>query len=122
MNLQGERAVSLRGSVVRPLAAFSGRTVHAVAGIGNPERFFSMLRSHGMHVIPHARSDHAPIRSTDLEFGDENAVLMTEKDAVKCAVFGTGSQWAVPVEVVFDETDGEELLQLLTHAIEEACG
>jgi tetraacyldisaccharide 4'-kinase len=96
--------------------------VHAVAGIGNPERFFSMLRSCGMRVVPHPREDHAPIGSDDLDFGDENAVLMTEKDAVKCAAFGTGQQWAVPVDVVFGEADGEELLQLLTRAIEDSRG
>ena len=122
MHLQAERAVALSGGVARPLAAFSGKTVHAVAGIGNPERFFSMLRSHGMQVVPHARADHAPLGNADLEFGDENAVLMTEKDAVKCAAFSTGSQWAVPVEVVFDEADGEELLALLTSAPEESRG
>jgi tetraacyldisaccharide 4'-kinase len=122
MHLHAERAVALSGGVVRPLATFSGKTVHAVAGIGNPERFFSMLRSRGMGVVPHPREDHAPIGSADLDFGDENAVLMTEKDAVKCAAFGTGQQWAVPVEVVFGEADGEELLQLLTRAIEDSRG
>jgi tetraacyldisaccharide 4'-kinase len=119
MDLQGDRAIALSGGVSRPLAAFSGATVHAVAGIGNPERFFSMLRSHGMRVIAHPRDDHAPIGSAELSFGDDNAVLMTEKDAVKCAAFGTGQQWSVPVDAVLAGDDGAALLQLVTKAIKE---
>ncbi len=122
MHLQAERAIALGGGAARPLTTFSGKIVHAVAGIGNPERFFSMLRSSGMQVVPHARDDHAPIGSAELEFGDENAVLMTEKDAVKCAAFGTGQYWAVPVDVVFGVADSQELLHLLTRAIEDSRG
>jgi tetraacyldisaccharide 4'-kinase len=122
MDLRADRAIALCGGVSRLLDEFSGKTVHAVAGIGNPERFFSMLRSHGMRVIPHPRGDHAPIGSADLSFGDDNAVLMTEKDAVKCAAFGTGQQWAVPVDVVLAEAEGEALLQVVTRAIKESRG
>jgi tetraacyldisaccharide 4'-kinase len=122
MDLHADRAIALSGGVSRPLAAFSGTTVHAVAGIGNPERFFSMLRSHGMRVIAHPRDDHASIGSADLNFGDDNPVLMTEKDAVKCAAFGTGQQWSVPVDVVLAEADGEALLQVVTKAIKESRG
>jgi tetraacyldisaccharide 4'-kinase len=122
MDLRADRAIALGGGVSRPLAAFSGTTVHAVAGIGNPERFFSMLRSHGMRVMPHPRDDHAPVASADLNFGDDNAVLMTEKDAVKCATFGTGQQWSVPVDVVWAEGDGDALLQVVTKAIKESRG
>jgi tetraacyldisaccharide 4'-kinase len=57
-----------------------------------------------------------------LNFGDDNPVLMTEKDAVKCAAFGTGQQWSVPVDVVLAEADGEALLQVVTKAIKESRG
>jgi tetraacyldisaccharide 4'-kinase len=122
MHLQGDRAIALSGGLTRPLAAFSGKTVHAVAGIGNPERFFSMLRGSGMLVVPHPRDDHAPIGSADLNFGDEEAVLMTEKDAVKCTAFGTGQHWSVPVDVVFGDADGAALLQLVRQSIEDSRG
>ena len=122
MHLHGDRAIALCGGATQPLAAFSGMTVHAVAGIGNPERFFSMLRGSGMRVLPHPRADHAPIGSAELNFGDQRAVLMTEKDAVKCAAFGTGQHWSVPVDVVFDEADGDALLQLVLQSIEDARG
>ena len=122
MHLHGDRAVAVRGAGARPLAAFSGMTVHAVAGIGNPERFFSMLRSSGMLVTAHPRDDHAPISSAELDFGDEYAVLMTEKDAVKCASFATARHWSVPVDVVFSDADGEALLQLVLKSIEDSRG
>jgi tetraacyldisaccharide 4'-kinase len=122
MHLHGDRAIPLFGGAARPLAAFSGMRVHAVAGIGNPERFFSMLRSSGMLVTPHPRDDHAPIGSAELDFGDEYAVLMTEKDAVKCPGFGTAQQWSVPVDVVFSDADGDALLQVVAQSIKEARG
>lgn len=58
--------------------------VHAVAGIGNPERFFDSLRALGLTVIPHAFPDHHDFTENDLDFGDGRPVIMTEKDAVKC--------------------------------------
>jgi tetraacyldisaccharide 4'-kinase len=117
MQLQADRAVALSGGVARPLAAFSGKTVHAIAGIGNPERFFSMLRSHGIGVRPHPRDDHAPLGSADISFGDDQTVLMTEKDAVKCAGFGTGHHWSVPVDAVFAEADADALLEVVVRSI-----
>lgn len=58
--------------------------VHAVAGIGNPERFFASLQELGVPIIPHAFADHHEFSRDDLDFSDERPVLMTEKDAVKC--------------------------------------
>lgn len=58
--------------------------IHAVAGIGNPERFFSSLRELGLPIIPHAFPDHHDFSRADLEFPDRAPVVMTEKDAVKC--------------------------------------
>ncbi|MFI4890128.1 MAG: tetraacyldisaccharide 4'-kinase [Steroidobacterales bacterium] len=117
MQLRADHAIGLSGGVARPLAAFAGTTVHAVAGIGNPERFFSMLRSCGIAVTPHPMDDHAPIGSADISFGDDNAVLMTEKDAVKCAAPGLERHWAVPVDVVFADADAAALLQVVTRTI-----
>ena len=74
----------LQGGRERPLTSFAGQRVHAVAGIGNPERFFDMLRAHGIAVVPHAFADHHAYTAADFEFGSRLPVLMTEKDAVKC--------------------------------------
>lgn len=92
----------LDGSLTRPIDRFSGKTVHGVAAIGNPRRFFNMLRAHGMQVIEHAFRDHARLRRSDLEFGDDFDVLMTEKDAVKIDAAVPARYWAVPVELVVD--------------------
>jgi tetraacyldisaccharide 4'-kinase len=92
----------LNGSLIRPIEGFSGTTVHAVAAIGNPSRFFAMLRSHGMQVIEHAFRDHARIRPRDLDFGDDFDVLMTEKDAVKINRAMPDKFWKVPVDMHID--------------------
>jgi len=92
----------LNGSLTRPIERFSGTTVHGVAAIGNPSRFFDLLRAHGMQVIEHAYPDHASIDMDDLEFGDDFDVLMTEKDAVKLGSVFADKLWAVPVEMKID--------------------
>ncbi len=61
-----------------------GKTVHGVAGIGNPGRFFATLRDMGYEVIEHEFDDHHRFDLSDLSFGDSLPVIMTEKDAVKC--------------------------------------
>ncbi len=92
----------LNGSLTRPIERFSGTTVHAVAAIGNPRRFFDMLRTHGMQVIEHAFRDHARLGRGDLEYGDDFEVLMTEKDAVKISAATSDKYWTVPVELVIE--------------------
>jgi len=84
----------------RPLGAFAGQRVHAVAGIGDPNRFFLHLGKLGVQVVPHPFPDHHPFRAGDLEFGDEAPVLMTEKDAVKCKRYAKPQHWILPVRAV----------------------
>lgn len=85
------------------LEEFSGKTVHAVAGIGNPDGFFSTLRSTGLDVIEHPFPDHHPYTPADLDFGDGNPVIMTEKDAIKCVEFADPHWWALTVSAAVDE-------------------
>ena len=92
----------LNGSLIRPIDRFAGTTVHAVAAIGNPARFFDLLRAHEIQVIEHALPDHAKISRQDLEFGDEFEILMTEKDAVKLGPARSDKLWKVPVELKID--------------------
>jgi tetraacyldisaccharide 4'-kinase len=88
---------ALRDDQRRPLAAFTGSPVHAVAGIGDPSRFFASLRAAGLEPIEHPFPDHHRFRPGDLAFGDPRPVLMTEKDAVKCARFAQANWYALPV-------------------------
>jgi tetraacyldisaccharide 4'-kinase len=86
----------------RELTSFQGDMLHAVAGIGNPQRFFDMLRRAGLTIQPHPFPDHHPFQAADLEFGDERPVLMTEKDALKCEAFSRPNWWLVPVDAQLD--------------------
>ena len=109
--LAGTDACRLNGSLSRPLARFAGTTVHAVAAIGNPGRFFDMLRGHGMQVIEHAYADHARLRPGELDFADNFDILMTEKDAVKFRRQVSDRFWYVPVDVEIDTVDAAPWLE-----------
>ncbi len=97
----------------RVLADFAGQQVHALAGIGNPQRFFDLLHAHGITVIPHPLPDHAELQSADISFADDLPILMTEKDAVKCHAFATPRHWAVAVQATFSSTGQAQLENLL---------
>jgi tetraacyldisaccharide 4'-kinase len=100
--LVAHEACRLNSSLTRQIDKFSGTTVHAVAAIGNPARFFDLLRSHGIQVIEHAFADHATLDASELDFADEFDILMTEKDAVKFGPRMPDRFWYVPVELEID--------------------
>jgi len=87
--------------------------IHAVAGIGNPERFFNTCRMLGLSIQEHAFADHRVYSRDDLDFGDEQRILMTEKDAVKCRDFVNQRLWYLPVDAKLDDVFDQQLLQLL---------
>ena len=96
------------------LDRLAGREVHALAGIGHPERFFAMLESHGLKVIPHPMPDHHHYHARDLTFDDDRPVVMTEKDAVKCRRWGRPGLWAVAV----DADPAPAFVEALDHRLE----
>ena len=79
-----------------------GRRLHAVAGIGDPGRFFASLQEIGLVATTHAFPDHHDFSNRDLDFDDCDAVLMTEKDAVKCGGFARSDLYALRVEASLD--------------------
>ena len=114
MQLTGDRAWHLRDSErEQPLPAFADRPVHAIAGIGNPARFFDSLRAQGLKVIEHPFPDHHAYVRDDFDFGDDLPVLMTEKDAVKCVGFAHDRCWSVPVIAVLPDTFFHQVTQHL---------
>jgi tetraacyldisaccharide 4'-kinase len=95
------------------LNAFEDKQVHAVAGIGNPKRFFTQLESIGINPIEHPFADHYPFTANDIDFKDALPVLMTEKDAVKCRRFAQACHWYIPVTAVTDKNFLENLTERL---------
>ncbi|MGQ3056333.1 MAG: tetraacyldisaccharide 4'-kinase [Nevskia sp.] len=114
MQLGIDRAQALDSGELRPLSAFSGQTVRAVAGIGHPQRFFDALAAAGLVVIPQPFPDHHRFVAVDLAFGDAAPVLMTEKDAVKCAAFARPGLWCLPAEAHIGEADTALVRKLLS--------
>ena len=111
MDLQGTEALPLApGGAGRPLSSFAGAPVHAVAGIGHPQRFFGDLRAQGLTLIEHPFADHHALAPAELDFGDGLPVLMTEKDAVKCRAYADPRLWYVPVTARFSEAHERQLL------------
>lgn len=84
------------------VADFTQYPIHAVAGIGNPQPFFAMLRSQGLQIIEHIFSDHHFFTAEDIDFGFESLVIMTEKDAVKCKHFADDRHWCLPISLDVD--------------------
>jgi tetraacyldisaccharide 4'-kinase len=117
MRLEAKSVVAVIGGASKPLSAFAGGCVHAIAGIGNPDRFFNMLRAHGIEVIGHPLDDHARLRAQDIAFADDRPVLMTEKDAVKCASIADQRHWYVPVDASFSAGESRMLLDIVTRCI-----
>lgn len=91
-------------------ADLSGKRLHAVAGIGNPDRFFAQLSQMGLAFTAHPFPDHHAFREADLVFADCDLVLMTEKDAVKCRRFGRRDLVALRVEAEVDPALAELIL------------
>lgn len=95
------------------LQAFRSLRVHAVAGIGHPDRFFRALQQAGLQLETHTFPDHHVFQPEDIRFADGRPVIMTEKDAVKCRHFATRDDWYVPVEASLSGEFRERLDTLL---------
>ncbi len=94
-----------------------GSVVHAVAGIGNPERFFRSLEGLGYTLIRHALDDHHAFGKTDFAFDDQIPIVLTEKDAVKCHSIAPSNTWVLPIRAVPTPASAERLDTLIDLAI-----
>jgi tetraacyldisaccharide 4'-kinase len=103
MRVVTDHAMPMLGGRPQPLSALAGQRVHAVAGIGDPQRFFASLRTHGIAVVPHGFADHHRYAAADFQFGSDLPVLMTEKDAVKCMAFAGERYFSVPAQAELPE-------------------
>jgi len=117
MRLAGRRLVMLAyASRELDPGELGTKRVHAVAGIGEPARFFRHLEALGLEVLPHPFPDHHAFVASDLEFGDALPIVMTEKDAVKCnllvgaaAAAARERSWVLPVSAELDAAFGAML-------------
>jgi tetraacyldisaccharide 4'-kinase len=113
MTLVGDEVRALQGCARGSLSDYLDGRVHAVAGIGNPGRFFESLRTRGLQIVEHAFPDHHVFVPADLDFGDTARILMTEKDAVKCLAFADARMWEVPIAAQFENLDAQRLMTAL---------
>ncbi len=114
MTLRGERFFQL-GDPERSCGAteLQDKPLHAMAGIGNPSRFFRHLESLGLRFIPHVFPDHHAYQAADLRFVGADTLLMTEKDAVKCSAFAPAESWVLPVDAQLDADLAHWILEQL---------
>jgi len=115
MQLVDSRVQPLRGGDARPLADWAGREVHAVAGVGHPQRFFDALTAAGLQVTAHAFPDHHGFKPDELAFADDRPLLMTAKDAVKCRRFARDHHYVVTVQA----RPAQGFIDALDHKLKE---
>jgi tetraacyldisaccharide 4'-kinase len=103
MILVGDAFYRLAEPTQRCTAAdLTGKRLHAVAGIGHPQRFFDTLSALGLDFAAHPFPDHHPYSPADFDFAVDGVLLMTEKDAIKCRSFLTGEAWVLPVTATIE--------------------
>ncbi|UZE97953.1 tetraacyldisaccharide 4'-kinase [Alkalimarinus alittae] len=99
------------------IETLQGLDIHAMAGIGNPERFFAALRSLGANVTAQGFSDHHDFTQNDFSFEDKKPIVMTHKDAVKCRALFTESEpdnfWYLPVSADINKQFIDQLCERL---------
>lgn len=111
MNVVSERLLPLNDGVpTRDITDFAGKTVHAVAGIGNPGRFYKLLNAMHIQVVEHPFPDHHHFKQSDMNFADDAPIVMTEKDAMKCKLLGIKNAWYLKVNVKPNKEFEEGLL------------
>jgi len=89
---------------------FASRQVHAIAAIGNPQHYFDHLRELGISFVAHPFPDHHAFEATDFNFDPDAAVIMTEKDAVKCELLANEKFWVLPVDATIEPALDELIL------------
>nr|WP_229215812.1 tetraacyldisaccharide 4'-kinase [Duganella sp. CY15W] len=119
MTLVGEYAEQLRDRTQRKalaeLAAQPALRIAAAAGIGNPARFFGMLKAAGLRIIELPLPDHHDFQDRPFAALEADLILMTEKDAVKCAQIEELSDdprlWVVPVTACIDRALADQIVE-----------
>ena len=101
------------------LQKFYGKTVHAFAGIGNPERFFKLLESMGIELIRHQLRDHGRMPAEFFVKHKKDILIMTEKDAVKYPDIFAENFWYLPVDVEMSSETKTKVIEVLSNKLRE---
>lgn len=113
MTYKGTRIINLLDGKEQDIAEFKDKAVVAIAGIGNPDRFFNFLRAHGLRLETRSYPDHFQFDQDSIVVPDTATVLMTEKDAVKCQRYAKPNWWYLPVDAELPNELGLEIINLL---------
>lgn len=114
MQLVGEQFYNLTDkSLTATVTDFQHKKVTAIAGIGKPERFFAHLRKLGINFTSLSFDDHYAFTAEDMAKIECDAIIMTEKDAVKCKLFAKSHYWVLPVAASMDAAFMPHVLQKL---------
>lgn len=113
MQCQGQTWVNLLTAEQQPASYFQRTACHAIAAIGNPNRFFAQIKAAGIDAQNHPFPDHYVFTADDLQFNAGQPLLMTEKDAVKCVKFAQANFWYLPVTAQLPAAFSQQLLNLL---------
>ncbi len=95
--IEPECYINLSTNEKKDLDFFKNQTCLAVAGIGKPKNFYSLLETLGVNIITKTFSDHYSFNERDLAFTEDYPILMTAKDCVKCKQFATNRMWYLSV-------------------------
>jgi tetraacyldisaccharide 4'-kinase len=118
---QGEYSMVLEPTVFRNVKNpakvktaddFKDQVIHAMAGIGMPQKFFKTLRQLNLDIIEHPFQDHHMFSPADFSFTHQT-VIMTEKDAVRCEGIAHDRFWYMEVDAKLDDKFIERLLDNL---------
>lgn len=115
MSLAATELVNVKTAERCPLPAWleQNKQVNAIAGIGNPQRFFASLETLGFTVNARPLPDHHQPSAADLDFGNCLPLIMTEKDAVKCRAIASDHCWMLPVDAELDPHFYQQLIERL---------
>ncbi len=113
MQLEGDVAINMQNGEKKSLYEFSQLNCHALAGIGNPQRFFKHLEKFHIKSSQDAFPDHYVFTASDISHKGADAIFMTEKDAIKCQTLATDKHWFVPVQAQLPDDFSEQLITLL---------
>lgn len=115
MRLGGSTAMRLHGAGRVSLASFAGKCITAAAGIGNPRRFFAMLRAAGLEFDELPLPDHYDFKDNPFARVQADVILITEKDAVKCRQLeqmnNDSRLWVVPVSAQIDAALANQIVE-----------